>query len=144
MSVGEMCTRNVVVIDREESVVSAAKLMRQYSVNDVVVIEKRAGKPVPIGLVSETDIITKVIAPELDPSHLRVAEIMTVCPALVAQHQEILPTIELMREQGMVRVPVVDENGILVGIITMHDMVDLLAEELNDLIRALKRSKRKG
>ncbi len=61
----------------------------------------------------------------------------------VAETAEILATIEKMRDEAVRRLPVVDDQGTLVGIVTMDDMIDLLAEMLDDLSRLVRRELRR-
>jgi CBS domain-containing protein len=57
MSIGDICNREVVTINAEASGIEAAKLMREHHVGDLVITEKRKGKYVPIGIVTDRDII---------------------------------------------------------------------------------------
>src|SRR5690242_8806327 len=68
MPVGEICTREVVIVKRNDSVLEAAKLMRQHHVGDVVVIEERGGVRVPVGIVTDRDLVVEILAPQLDPA----------------------------------------------------------------------------
>lgn len=139
MAIGEICNREVVIVHRDESIRTAASLMRQYHVGDVVVVEERQGKRIPIGILTDRDLVVKVIARGLDPDHLRVTEAMSAGVETVSETAEILPTIERMRDSAIRRLPVVNYHGDLVGIVTMDDMIDLLAEMLEDLSRIVRR-----
>ncbi len=139
MTIGEICNREVVIIHRDESILTAARLMRQYHVGDVVVVEECQGKRIPIGIVTDRDLVVKVIARGLDPAHLRVTEVMSAGLETVSETADILPTIERMCDAAIRRLPVLDEDGALVGIVTMDDMIDLLAEMLEDLSRIVRR-----
>lgn len=143
MTIGEICSREVVIAHRDENLLSAAKLMRQYHVGDVVVVEERDGKRIPIGMLTDRDIVVKVVAQELDPCHLAIAEVMTAGLETIRETEEILPTAERMRTLGIRRLPVVDDAGALVGIVTMDDLIDLLAEELRDLAAIAAREQRR-
>lgn len=68
MSVSEICNRRVVVMQRDETVSEAAKLMRQHHVGAVVVVEDRNGIRVPVGIVTDRDLIMEIMAFELDPA----------------------------------------------------------------------------
>lgn len=139
MAIGEICNREVVIVHRGESVRTAAALMRQYHVGDVVVVEERQEKRIPVGILTDRDLVVKVVARGLDPDHLRVGDVMSAGVETVAETAEILPTIEKMRDEAIRRLPVVDDRGALVGIVTMDDMIDLLAEMLDDLSRLVRR-----
>ncbi len=138
MAIGEICDQEVVIVHRGESVRTAA-LMRRYHVGDVVVVEERQEKRIPVGILTDRDLVVKVVARKLDPDHLQVGDVMSAGVETVVETAEILPTIEKMRDEAIRRLPVVDDRGALVGIVTMDDMIDLLAEMLDDLSRLVRR-----
>jgi len=67
MQAGEICNREVIVVERGVSVRKAASLMRQYHVGDLVVVEERAGTRVPVGILTDRDIAIVVVAMGVDP-----------------------------------------------------------------------------
>jgi CBS domain-containing protein len=67
MSIGEVCSRNVIYATREATVAAAAKLMRQHHVGDVVVIHQEDAERMPIGIVTDRDIVVEVVALGVDP-----------------------------------------------------------------------------
>jgi CBS domain-containing protein len=133
MTVGAICNREVITVQRDASVLHAAKLMRQYHVGDVVVIENRKDKVVPIGIVTDRDVIVEVIATELDSTVITVGDIMVISLAVVKSSTGVLEAIQLMTSKGVRRLPVIDENGSLMGIITLDDLLLLLAKEFGAL-----------
>ena len=76
MSVGEICNREVIIVHRDETVQEAAKLMRQHHVGDVVVVENRNGVSAPVGIVTDRDVVVKIVATELDQATMTVGDIM--------------------------------------------------------------------
>ena len=66
MPIGEFCNREVVFATRETSIPEAAQLMRQYHVGDLVVVDEVNGKRVPVGIVTDRDIVIEIIAQSLD------------------------------------------------------------------------------
>ncbi|MFN3920112.1 MAG: CBS domain-containing protein [Methylohalobius sp.] len=143
MTVGEVCSREVVIVQRNEALIAAAKLMRQYHVGDVVVVEEQEEKRIPIGILTDRDLVVKVLARELDPRHLTVAEVMSAGVETVGEAEEVFPTAERMCALGIRRMPVVDSAGGLVGILTLDDLIDLLAEELRLLAAVAARQQRR-
>lgn len=143
MKIGEICNREVVFVHRDEDLITAAGLMRQYHVGDVVVVEERDGKRVPVGILTDRDLVVKVLARGLEPAHLKVVEVMSGGVETVEEGFGVLETIERMRASAIRRQPVVDKAGTLVGIVTMDDMIDLLAEALGDLARLIVREQRR-
>lgn len=135
MPIGEICNREVVIVQPDDSALDAAKLMRQNHVGDVLVVEDRDGKRVPVGIVTDRDLIMEIIAPELDPNVITVGDIMALEFSTVKESTGVFDAIQYMRSKGIRRLPVVDDSGALVGIVTLDDLLVLLADELNALAR---------
>jgi CBS domain-containing protein len=135
MHIGEICTVQTVYCKRDETVQGAALLMRQHHVGDLVVIDQPDGERVPIGIVTDRDIVVSVIALGLDPSSLLVGDIMTDDLLTAHEDDDVYATIERMRARGIRRVPVVNANGGLNGIVCADDLLEFLAEEMGELSR---------
>lgn len=139
MPIGEICNREVVIAERNLSVDEAARLMRSHHVGDLVVIEKTGAYARPIGIVTDRDIVVEVVAAGVEPAALTVGDIMSQELATVQETEGIFETMQYMRTQGVRRMPVIDRNGALVGIVTIDDLLGLLAEEMTELARAIAR-----
>lgn len=143
MPIGEICNRDVVVVQRNESVLEAAKLMRNHHVGDVVVVEERGGLRVPVGLVTDRDIVVEIVATELDPGVITVEDIMEPELACVKDTEGIFETVQYMRGRNIRRVPVVDEGGGLIGILSLDDLLELLSEELLAIAKLVRYQRQK-
>lgn len=139
MAIGEICNREVVIVAREAPVIAAARLMRQYHVGDLVVVDELAGLRRPVGIVTDRDIVIEVVAMEVAPEALRVGDIMSAELATVRETEGVYETIRYMRDKGIRRLPVVDRDGWLQGIVTLDDLLILLAEEMGELARLIGR-----
>ncbi|WP_426178111.1 CBS domain-containing protein [Massilia sp. TWR1-2-2] len=135
MRIGEMCTTQTIVCTREESVQGAALLMRTHHVGDVVVVEQPNAERVPTGILTDRDIVVSVIALGLDPASLLVGDIMTDDLLTCSESDDVYETIERMRLRGIRRVPVVNANGALTGIVSADDLLGFLAGEMSELAR---------
>lgn len=143
MRVGEYCNREVVVVEEEKSVTEAAAIMRQYHVGDVVICKAKYGKQIPVGIITDRDIALEIVAKGTDPDSIRVGEAMSFDLTVVSEHDDLMRVIEVMRDKGIRRVPVIDADEALVGILTVDDIVDLLSEVLVDLAHLVDRQKRR-
>lgn len=76
MATSEICNRDTVVMRRDDTALEAAKLMRRYRVADVMVVEERDGARVPVGLVTERDLVVEIMAPGLDHMVITVGDII--------------------------------------------------------------------
>ena len=126
MSVGRICQRDVDVVRQDESVQAAAERMRQRTVGCLVVVEKGQ---TPIGMLTDRDLVLRVVAESRNSATTTVGEVMTKCPAVVHDETPIEMALGLMRRRGFRRLPVVDVNGTLAGLVTLDDILMLLAEE---------------
>lgn len=133
MTIGAICNYEIITVQRESTVLQAAKLMRQHHVGDVVVTENHKNKTVPVGIVTDRDIIIEVIATELDCNVITTGDIMVHSLATVKESAGVLEGIQLMTSKGVRRLPVVDDSGSLIGIVTLDDLMQLLAKEIGAL-----------
>jgi len=140
MSIGEFCNREVVYALRDTTVMEAAALMRSHHVGSLVVVDVvGGGKRKPVGIVTDRDIIVEVTATGLDPKTMTTGDIMSSQLAMVREEDTVEQTMEMMRFKGVRRLPVVDRDGGLAGIITIDDLLELVAENLIELTRIISR-----
>jgi len=132
MAIGDLCNRTVTVIEPEHSVRAAAVLMREQHVGALVVV-RNDGTRKPIGIITDRDIAIGVVAVGLDPEVLTVGDIMGSRIYTAPVDQGVLETVRQMRTKGIRRLPVVEGNGALAGIVTLDDLLALLAGELDKL-----------
>lgn len=133
MPIGDLCNRDVIVTSKENSLRRAAELMRHFHVGDLVVVEGKNGMSVPVGILTDRDIVVSVVAKGLDINLFSVGDVMSVDLVTANEHDGVYETLQLMRSRGVRRLPVVNDDGALVGILTVDDLVDLLSEEMSDL-----------
>lgn len=133
MSLKTICNREVLIASKNDTIVEAAKLMRDYHTGDVVIVEERNGLRFPVGIVTDRDIVIELIAKELDTNSVTLGDVMYREVTLAKEEDDVHETIKTMRQKGIRRLPVVNAEGALVGIITLDDLIDLIAEQLKDL-----------
>jgi CBS domain-containing protein len=143
MPIGEVCNREVVIVQPGETVLEAAQLMRRHHVGDVVVVEERGGRRVPVGIVTDRDLVLEVMAPQIDPATVTVKDILTTDLVTIKKDAGLFEAIEYMHAKGVRRLPVVDDNGALIGILTLDDLIELLADEMTALARLVKHEQKK-
>ncbi|MGR9014297.1 MAG: CBS domain-containing protein [Gammaproteobacteria bacterium] len=139
MSIGVFCNREVVFATKEMGLAEAAHLMRQHHVGDLVVVDEVNGKRVPVGIVTDRDIVIEVIALSMNINEFSVGDIMCSQLVNVQESEGVFETIRLMRFKGIRRIPVVNREGTLVGIVSADDILDLLAEEIAELAKVAPR-----
>jgi predicted transcriptional regulator len=134
MPIGEICNREVVIVKREGSIWEAAKLMRDYHVGNVVVVEEKDGQVIPVGILTDRDIVVELIAKDVPLDSVVVEDVMSSELAAVSEDHGVWDTIHCMSVKGIRRVVVKDDRGGLVGILSIDDLLELLSGELSDLV----------
>jgi CBS domain-containing protein len=141
MNAGELCNREVVVAYRDTPLVEAARLMREHHVGSLVVVVDRLSERVPVGILTDRDIVVAVVAKALDARALAVGDVMAPDLLTVREKDGIQDALRLMREKGVRRVPVLTHSGALAGILTIDDLLELMAEEIGDFARTISRER---
>jgi CBS domain-containing protein len=123
MIVFECCDCDVVTLEQDCSLTDAAKLMREFHVGYVVVVEDKASKCIPLGIVTDRDVVVEVVATELDPQVMTVGDIMLQPLFTVEDQTDLIKVLEMMSTEGVRRLPVVDQEGGLLGVVTLDDLL---------------------
>lgn len=139
-TIASICNRAVAFTTRDTPIAAAAKLMRQGHIGSLVIVEQmNGGKRIPVGIVTDRDIVVEVIATGLDPAVITVGDVMERELVVGRESDSVLQTLEIMRFKGVRRLPTVDGEGQLVGIVTVDDILEVLSEELSELSRIVAR-----
>jgi CBS domain-containing protein len=141
MVIGEICNRNVVTASRDTTVVEAAHLMRSHHVGDLIVVDEMDDKRVPVGIVTDRDIVVEVVAQGLDPKGIKLDDLVIGRLVSVEEGERCADTVRLMAVAGVRRMPVVNAAGALVGIVTLDDLLPPLATQLAQLSQLGARSR---
>ena len=132
MNVEQMCQRHVVTVLASDEIAAAARLMRDKHVGFLVVVEPAAqeGAVIPVGVITDRDIVVSTIALGVDPKTLSVGDVMTCKPTTALAQDSIPDAINQMRHSGVRRLPVVGDYGHLVGVLSLDDVLTSRADEI--------------
>ncbi|MCX8204527.1 MAG: CBS domain-containing protein [Candidatus Nezhaarchaeota archaeon] len=131
LRVVDIAAKDVKTIEEDESVVKAADIMCQHSIGSLVVTKD--GKPV--GIVTERDLLKKVIVPCLDPRATKVSKVMTRPLITGDPDMDVVYAAKFMVSRGIKRLPIV-EGGKLIGMVTLTDLL----RAMPGLVKALEES----
>lgn len=117
----DVMTRNPVCAQPGDKVVSVAQLMRDNDVGPIPIVADNTSKKL-VGIVTDRDLAMNVVAEGRDPNTTRVEEVMTREVVTCRTDDDIEAALDAMSQQQLRRIPVVDENDMLVGIIAQADV----------------------
>lgn len=125
-------TAVVAVVEPETTALVVAQLMRKHHVGAMVVVDAEE-KSRALGIVSDRDLVLELIAEELDPSVFTAGDIMSGNLVMAKPDMDAMDAVQLMNAHCVRRLVIEDDAGRLVGIVTMEDVLELLAHGLADL-----------
>ena len=129
MLVDEIMTKNVVTIENDRTVLDACNVYNDRKIGCLIVTKDSHLD----GIVTERDIIHRVISNEKDPRATKIEEIMTRDIKSILQTAEVKEAAEIMSENNIKKLPVVSDNGDVVGIITDTDIANMIPNFLKIL-----------
>ena len=135
MTKGDICKRQVQTIGNDALLHDAVRRMRELHVGDLVVVEERYGQPIPVGVLTDRDIVVSLA--NLEPGQLQtllVGDVMQPRLITARSSDSLHAALKVMRMHGVRRLPIVNEGGALYGILTLDDILEVLAEELSELV----------
>jgi CBS domain-containing protein len=136
MTVARTCTRCVDFAEGNECATAVAQRMRARNVGTLIIVDHESRWPT--GLVTDRDLVVRVLSEQRDPNQTRITEVMTQFPQTVTEETPIEEALHIMRCGPYRRLPVVNRDGRLVGILSLDDVLRLLTEEFGDISRLLR------
>jgi CBS domain-containing protein len=137
MPINECCSTSVVTCGTDASVPQVAELMRRNHVGAVVVVSGPEREQVPVGIITDRDIVLETVALDLDVPVFTAGDIMST-PLITARENEgIVEALRLMRTAAIRRLPVVRADGTLLAIVSSDDILKLLTTELSMMTGAI-------
>jgi CBS domain-containing protein len=130
MSVKDYMSRVILSADKNLSVFEAAKLMVEKKIPYIIVLD--GGKPV--GIVTEEDLISKVLAADRDPKITKLSDIMTTPLLTIDPDATLSEAAAIMSEKRVRKLPVV-RDGIIYGVLTTQDVANYLNDYLNRVLK---------
>ena len=134
MLLKEACTAGVVCCGTQTTALQAASLMRHNHVGDLVVLDDPQDEKIPLGIVTDRDIVVEVLGNELDPATTTVGSLMRKPVVIAHESEDTTEVLQRMRTHGVRRLPVVAHKGEIVGIITLDDLLRLIVADARALL----------
>lgn len=138
MNAADICNRIITVAERSMPLVEAASLMRERHVGSLIVVDDTGAGRIAVGILTDRDIVTAVVAQGLDPAVLAVEDVMTPNLVTALEEDSIKDLLSTMRQKGLRRLPIVTPQGLLVGLVTLDDLLPLMADQLRDMAATIE------
>jgi CBS domain-containing protein len=136
MPIDRLIRRPVRTLGPDASCVEAAAMMRDDQIGAVVVADD-SGRV--LGIVTDRDLAVRVIAAGREPKGVALREIMSGEPIYLSRTRNLAQLLATMRDLGVRRVPVVDDDGRVRGLVSFDDVLVLLADQLADLAQVIRK-----
>jgi len=135
MKVGEICNHKVITVKKTATALDAALLMRRFHVGDVIIVGDDQAARCPVGIVTDRDLALQIIALRINPETVAVGDLAGNSRLLAARvDDDVDDALEVMRNEGVRRMPVLEEDGTLAGIISVDEILENIVEELAHLV----------
>ncbi len=135
MSLERFCRRPIVTAKPEDSIQYACEVMREKHVGSLVVVSPDQH---PVGLLTDRDVVCRVIAAKLDPGRTSVSQVMSALPGTARRSDLIDEVLFRMRQLGVRRLPIVGAEGRVEGMVTLDDLLVLLTGELSQTAAVIR------
>jgi len=140
MKAGQLCIREVATATTGETVVEAARRMADLRTGDLIVVERRSGdQPRPIGIITDRDLVVRVLACERSPATTTIAEVMRSGLVTAGEDEDVERILARMRDHAIRRIPVIDRLGGLRGILSLDDVLRWMREQVQAASELLER-----
>jgi CBS domain-containing protein len=139
MILEKIAQRNVATISASETLKEASKVMRDRHVGSLVVVKKEGIREVPVGMLTDRDIVVSTCAFGIPPDGVLVKDVMSSEFVSARISDSFYHVLQLMKEHGVHRIPVVDSAGALTGIVSSHELLSVLADELGIVVKVTDR-----
>lgn len=131
MLVRDVANLNVICCEPDTPIAAVASLMRRHHVGDVVVLaSQQEGARVPIGIITDRDILVETLALDVDPKLFTASDLMSTPVTAIQEDASLSEALAILRGKNVRRLPVVNRAGSLFGIITADDLLNLISSEL--------------
>lgn len=130
LKVKEVMNKKVYTTKVDTSVAKATKLMKKYSVGSLIIVDGTAA----VGIITTTDVLYKVVALDKNPKKVEVKKIMSSPLVVIDPEATLHDAAKLMTKNSIKKLPVIDSDRALVGVLATSDLVAHRPEFLNVLV----------
>ena len=126
----QLCEKDVICLKPSDTVFDAAERMCADHVGNVVIVDDKNSRKIPVGMLTDRDIVINSIAKKLNPESIKISDIMSKKVVTASEDIEISDLIQLITTEGVSRLPIVDSSGALIGILSSKRLFQYMAQGL--------------
>lgn len=138
MSLSKYYKHEFVSMTKDASIQDAAHMMRRHHRGEVILVKQHQGIDVPIGIITDRDLVIEVLAMDVDIEKITIGSILSTELVTVVEDQNIYEVLDTMQQYGVFRVPVVDKTNKLVGLIDTDIIIKVLTEQMTMVLALIQ------
>lgn len=138
MNIASICRHRIVTVDHASPLAAAARLMRDHHVGSLVVTAETDEGLRVSGVVTDRDLVIDVLADGLDTTAVEVGELASAKIVSVSEDEGVDAALALMRDCGVRRLLVVDDDRQLTGIVSLDDLVEASVDLVAGLAQVIR------
>lgn len=143
MDIGTICSRETIIAKIDDSLLDTARLMRKHHVGSLVIVNSDPKGVRPVGIITDRDIVIQAISEEIELSSLVAGDIMSRDLLIARENDDLFEAFERMCMKGVRRMPVVNDEGLLIGVLSVDDLLEVIVNEMKNLVHLFKHEQRK-
>lgn len=143
MNIGRICSRVTIIAEVGDSLLETARLMRKHHVGSLIIVSSKQDGSRPVGIITDRDIVVQAISEEINLDSVIAGDIMSSDLLIAREDDDLFDTFESMCLKGVRRVPVVNEEGLLIGILSVDDLLEVIVDEMKNLVHLFKHEQQK-
>ena len=133
MIVKEVMSKNIITCTKDETIIEISKRLIKYDIGMLVVIEDTISR-IPVGVITDRDVINRAVIKELDPKKTKVGDILTKNVVTIGLNDHLAAAVYKMKKNKVKRLVVLDESGSLAGIVSNSDVIKQFLEVRQKLL----------
>lgn len=143
MNIGTICSRETIIADTGDCLLDTARLMREHHVGSLIIVTSNQHGVRPVGIITDRDIVIQAISEEIELSDLVAGDIMSRDLLIAREDDDLFEAFERMCKKGVRRMPVVNAEGLLIGVLSIDDLLEIIVNEMRNLVQLFKHEQQK-
>ncbi len=131
------------MIEADSTIQHASELFRNWATTDLIIVKNTRRGPLPLGILRDRDLVTEVLGQDIDITAVTVGDLIKDPSPVVFMNGTTADAIYLMTDRGLRSVPVIDDDGYLMGILRIEDLLAAIIREVAAVTNILRKEPRR-